>query len=52
MKFLAKVYCPMYDHNDKKYIRLIIPENCADYVKRTQLNKAFLIKNGLALIAN
>ena len=45
MKFQAKVYTPMYDHNDKKYIRLIIPENCADYVKRTQLNKAFLIKN-------
>jgi hypothetical protein len=35
----------MYDHNDKKYIRLIIPENCAENVKRVQLNKAWLVKN-------
>ena len=45
MKFLAKVYCPMYDHNDKKYIRLIIPENCADYVKRMHTNKWHLLAN-------
>ena len=24
MKFQAKVHTPMYDHNDKKYIRLVI----------------------------
>ena len=34
MKFLAKVYQPMYDHNDKKYIRLVIPEKCAEIVRR------------------
>jgi len=45
MKFLAKVHTPMYDHNDKKYIRLVIPENCAEIVKRVQLNKAWLVKN-------
>ena len=33
MKFLAKVYQPMYDHNDKKYIRLVIPENCAKIIR-------------------
>ena len=45
MKFLAKVHTPMYDHNDKKYIRLVIPENYAEIVRRVQLNKAWLVKN-------
>jgi len=45
MKFLAKVHTPMYDHNDKKYIRLVIPENCANIMKRVQRNKSGLIKN-------
>lgn len=45
MKFVAKVYEPMYDHNDKKYIRLVIPENCAQIIKRIQDNKSGLIKN-------
>jgi hypothetical protein len=45
MKFLAKVHTPMYDHNDKKYIRLVIPENCANIMKRVQSNKSGFIKN-------
>ena len=45
MKFLAKVHTPMYDHNDKKYIRLVIPENCANIMKRVQSNKSGLLKN-------
>lgn len=45
MKFIAKVYQPMYDHNDKKYIRVVIPENCCEIIKRMQANKAHLIKN-------
>tara|TARA_B110000259_G_scaffold58333_1_gene68890 strand:+ start:110 stop:457 length:348 start_codon:yes stop_codon:yes gene_type:complete len=45
MKFLAKVHTPMYDHNDKKYIRLVIPEKCTEIIKRMQLNKAWLVKN-------
>ena len=45
MKFLAKVYQPMYDHNDKKYIRLVIPEKCSDIVRRMQMNKMGFIKN-------
>jgi hypothetical protein len=45
MKFRAKVHTPMYDHNDKKYIRLVIPENCVEIVKRVQNNKSGLIKN-------
>jgi len=45
MRFLAKVHTPMYDHNDKKYIRLVIPENCANIMRRMQLNKSGLIQN-------
>ena len=33
MKFLAMVYQPMYDHNDKKYIRLLIPEKYAEIIR-------------------
>jgi len=35
----------MYDHNDKKYIRLLIPEKCSEIVRRMQANKSHLIKN-------
>jgi hypothetical protein len=45
MKFLATVYQPMYDHNDKKYIRLVIPEKCSEIVRRMQMNKSYLVKN-------
>lgn len=45
MRFQAKVHTPMYDHNDKKYIRLVIPENCANIMRRMQLNKSGLIQN-------
>ena len=45
MKFLAKVHTPMYDHNDKKYIRLVIPDNCTDIIRRMHINKSHLIQN-------
>ena len=45
MKFVGQVYEPMYDHNDKKYLRLVIPENCAQIVQRMHINKARLIQN-------
>ena len=45
MKFSAKVYEPMYEHNEKKYIRLVIPENCAEIVRRNHINKYRFIKN-------
>ena len=45
MKFLAKVYQPMYDHNEKKYIRLVIPEKCSEIIRRIHTNKSYLIKN-------
>jgi hypothetical protein len=46
MKFVANIYEPMYDHNDKKYIRLVIPENCSQIISRMHTNKSHLIKNG------
>jgi hypothetical protein len=39
MKFLATVHTPMYDHNDKKYIRLVIPENFAQIVRRRHIKE-------------
>jgi hypothetical protein len=35
----------MYDHNDKKYIRLVIPEKCAQIVDRMHINKARLVQH-------
>ena len=45
MKFEAKVYKPMYDHNDKKYIRLVIPEKCSQFIRQMHTGKSWLIKN-------
>lgn len=33
MKFVATIYEPMYDHNDKKYIRLVLPDNIVNRVR-------------------
>jgi hypothetical protein len=35
----------MYDHNEKMYIRLVIPERCTQIVERMHINKARLIQN-------
>jgi len=45
MKFVAKVYEPMYDFNDKKYIRFIIPAKVSEIIERTHTLKQYLIKN-------
>jgi hypothetical protein len=45
MKFTATVHTPMYDHNEKKYIRLVIPEKCAEIVRKNHINKSRFIKN-------
>jgi len=45
MKFRAQVHTPMYDHNDKKYIRLVIPEKCAEIAQRMQVNVSHLIQH-------
>ena len=39
MKFVAKVHEPMYDFNDKKYIRYIIPAKVSEIIERMHTNK-------------
>ena len=39
MKFLGTVYEPMYDFNDKKYIRFIIPVKVSEIIERMHTNK-------------
>ena len=45
MKFMTKVYEPMYDFNNKKYIRLSIPLKCAESIERIHANKSHLLMN-------
>lgn len=45
MKFIAKVYEPMYDFNDKKYIRLVIPLKGAEIIQRMHESRAHLLVN-------
>jgi len=45
MRFVATVHTPMYDHNEKMYIRLVIPERCAEIVERMHVNKSRFIQN-------
>ena len=45
MKFIAKVYEPMYDFNDKKYIRLMIPIKGAEIIERMHESRAHLLVN-------
>jgi len=43
MKFRAKVYEPMYDFNNKKYIRVTIPEHCVDVISKIHNTKRPLL---------
>ena len=45
MKLKVRVHTPMYDYNDKKYIRFLVAEPAARNVQRIHLDKAFLIQN-------
>lgn len=45
MKFVAKVHEPMYDFNDKKYIRIIIPDKVAEIIERMHTSKRHLLVN-------
>jgi len=45
MKFIATVYEPMYDFNDKKYIRFIIPQKVSEIIQRMHTNKLHLLLN-------
>ena len=45
MKFIAKVHEPMYDFNDKKYIRLVIPLKCAEIIESMHASRMHLLVN-------
>lgn len=45
MKFIAKVYEPMYEFNNKKYIRFIIPGHVSEIIERTHNKNSHLLKN-------
>ena len=45
MKFIAKVYEPMYDFNNKKYIRFTIPLKAAEIIEKMHENRMHLLVN-------
>jgi hypothetical protein len=45
MKFVAKVYEPMYDFNDKKYIRLMVPQKASEIIRGIHTSKMHLLTN-------
>lgn len=45
MKFRVKVYEPMYDFNDKKYIRFVIPVKGAQIINDMHMSRTHLIVN-------
>lgn len=45
MKFIAKVYEPMYDYNDKKYIRLTIPPKATGIIEGIHESRGHLLVN-------
>ena len=47
MKFVAKVYEPFYDHNDKKYIRFVIPQKVSEIIERMHASRMHLLVNPL-----
>lgn len=45
MKINCQIHEPMFDFNDKKYIRLIIPDDCKEIINRIHRNKNHIIRN-------
>ena len=45
MKFVGKVHEPMYEFNDKKYIRIIIPAKISEIIDRMHTGKWYLLTN-------
>lgn len=41
----AFVHEPMYEHNDKKYIRVVVTESVAQTIRRMHDTKTHLLKN-------
>jgi len=45
MKFFAKVHEPFYEHNSKKYIRLMISEKVSNIIERMHAQRLHLLIN-------
>ena len=45
MKFVAEVYEPMYDFNEKKYLRVSVPENVRATIENMHVKRVHLLKN-------
>lgn len=45
MKFRAKVYEPMYDFNNKKYIRLTIPQKASEIIRGMHTSRMHFLTN-------
>ena len=45
MKFRAKVYEPMYDFNNKKYIRLTIPQKASEIIRGMHISRMHFLTN-------
>jgi len=45
MRFLANIHEPFYEFNDKKYIRIVVPEKIASIIVSMQEKKKHLIQN-------
>ena len=45
MKFKANVYEPMYDFNDKKYIRLTIPPKASEIIRGMHTSRMHFLIN-------
>jgi hypothetical protein len=45
MLFNARVHEPMYEHNDKKYMRVVVSESMTHTIQRIHASKTHLIKN-------
>ena len=45
MKCVVTIHEPMYDFNEKKYIRFVIPEKVAEIIERMQTPRRHLLIN-------
>jgi len=45
MKFIAKVHEPFYEHNSKKYIRLVVPSKLATIISDMHASRSHLLMN-------
>lgn len=45
MRFMAEVYEVMFEYNDKKYFRVLVPEKMTDVIAKIQMSSSRFIQN-------